>query len=160
MSSLPPRNGDDTWLVRVVLRGLQTLGDLPVWLRPPILGAGLMLVIAALRGFVILLAMPASVRNVVHLALAIIVSTGGGALAGVAYVLVRPLLKHLGPLGDLFTGVVVGCAYVFAILLPAKHLLGDDTLVTGRDWGAAWMFGTVFGLAVAVLYLFYRRRYR
>src|SRR5205823_707099 len=91
-------------------------------------------------------------RAILQFLLALIVAPAAGAIAGLAYIGIRIPARLLGPVGDLATGLVVSWTYVLAMLLPAKYLLGDDTLTTGQDWIFAAAFAGGFGVVGTVLY--------
>ena len=61
-------------------------------------------------------------------------------------------MRPLGVLGDLFTGIILTCVYLFGILIPAKYLFGDDTLTTRDDWLSTAIFGAIFGIIITISY--------
>lgn len=136
------------------------MSELPGWLVAPIVGAATMFLIALFRGVLLALTSPGEPAKPLTFGLALVVSVTAGGLAGLAHVVVRRVLSPLGFVGHLLNGAVIGAAYILALLVPAKLLFGDDTLATAQDWLVSSAFGAGFGIAVAVLYLYYRRVYR
>jgi hypothetical protein len=123
----------------------------PHWAIPPIVGAVLLFVMAAFRGVFLLLIHP-SLQAVLMVLLALVVASAGGAVAGGAFVLVRIPLRYLGFIGDLLTGMILACVYLFSILVPAKYLFGDDTLQTRGDWIDAALIAGAYGVLAVVVY--------
>ncbi len=146
------------WLAGVIEQILTSLARLPQWIVPSVLGAALLFIITAMRGVVLLITVPPSPQGAFAFLVALVVATSAGAVAGVIYAASRSVLRPLGPVGDALTGALAGCAYVLAILVPAKFLLGDDTLDTSESWIIACGFGAGFGVACTILYWYYRRR--
>ena len=157
-------NDDSTqeggWLVTQLARGVTALGRLPHWAVPPLVGAALLSVITLFRGAFLLLARPADPRSFLAFMLALLVAPAAGAVAGFVYVLIRRPLRPLQAFGDLITGAVLGWVYLFALLLPARYLFGDDTLKTPNDWVVATFFGAGFGVVVTVVYWYNMWRVR
>ena len=130
---------------------------LPRWAIPPVLGAALLFAMTVFRGVFLLFLHP-GLQAVLAFLLALIVASVGGAVAGGAYFLIRIPLRYLGFIGDLLTGVILGCVYVFSILVPAKYLFGDDTLETRTDWIIAAVVAAGYGVIVVVMYWYYSWR--
>src|SRR2546430_5973699 len=55
------------------------------------------------------------------------------------------LFRSLGVVGELLTGIILTCVYLFGILIPAKYWFGDDTLQTRSDWITAAVIAAGFG---------------
>jgi hypothetical protein len=101
---------------------------------------------------VFLLAFHPGLKSLLAFLLALVVASAGGALAGLAFVVVRVPLKPLGVVGELLTGIILTCVYLFGVLIPAKYWFGDDTLQTRGDWVVAAVFATGFGILATVVY--------
>jgi len=145
----PPQ--EQGWLSTQIQRGAVALLRFPRWAIPPIVGAALAFAIMALRGVFLLFIHP-GVHGVLQFLLALIVASAAGAVAGGAFVLIRIPLRYLGFIGDLLTGVILGCVFLFSILVPAKYLFGDDTLQTRGDWIAAVLIAGGYGVVAVVVY--------
>src|SRR5207253_8369991 len=124
---------EKSWFQQFFVRVFGGIGQLPAWARPAAIGALLLFLMTCFRG-VFLLAFHPGLKSFLAFLLALIVASAGGALAGLAFVVVRMPLKHLGVVGELLTGVILTCVYVFGILIPAKYWFGDDTRQTRGDW--------------------------
>ena len=105
----------------------------------------------AVRGVFMLLVHP-GLQSLLTFGLALVVASAGGAVAGAAFVVIRVPLRYLGVIGDLLTGVILGCVYLFSILVPAKYLFGDDSLQTRGDWIAAAVIAGGYGVVAVVVY--------
>ena len=68
-------------------------------------------------------------------------------------------MKPFGVVGELLTGIILTCVYLFGILIPAKYWFGDDTLTTRGDWISAAVIAAAFGVLVTVIYWVNVRRY-
>jgi len=145
----PPQ--EQGWLSKQILRGLVALTRFPRWVIPPVVGAVLLFAMTALRGVFLLFSHPGRQALFAFL-LALVVATAAGALAGGVFVLIRIPFRYLGAIGDLLTGIILGWVYLFAILVPAKYLFGDDTLQTSSDWVFAAAYSGGFGVVVVILY--------
>jgi hypothetical protein len=126
--------------------------------RPAAIGAVLLFLMTCFRA-VFLLAIHPGLKSVLAVLLALLVASAGGALAGFAFVVVRIPLKPLGVIGELLTGVILTCVYLFGILIPAKYWFGDDTLKTRGDWISAAVMAAAFGVLVTVVYWVNVRKY-
>jgi len=140
----------------VIERWVDALSRLPPWLAPVALwasvGAALLFFMTVFRGVFLLFAAPAHPKVLLEFLAALVVTTTAGALAGAAFPLMRVPLRHLGFVGDLLTGPLLGCVYIFVILIPAKYLFHDDGLQTRADWLSAAAIGGGFGLVGTILY--------
>lgn len=158
------RNRDPTqqsgWLAVQLARGVMMLSRLPRWAFPPIAGAALVFLITLLRDAFLLLVRPLDPRALLAVLLALIVAPASGAVAGFAYLAIARPLRRLKAFGDLLTGAILGSVYMFAILVPAKYLFGDDSLKTGQDWLTATFFGVGLGILVSVVYWYNMWRVR
>ena len=143
-------------LQRSVERWFNVLERLPRWLAPVAVwasvGATILFVMTVFRGVFVLFTAPAHPQVLVAFLGALVVATAAGAIAGAVFPLIRVPLRHLSFVGDLLTGPILGCVYVFVILVPAKYLFHDDELQTRADWLIAAAFGGGFGLVGTVLY--------
>ena len=153
-----PSQEEPSWFQRAFVRLFFAVARLPRWLRPAATGAVVLFLMTAVRG-VFLLAFHPGLKSVVAFLLALIVASAGGALAGLAFVVVRVPLKPLGMVGELLTGVVLTFVYLFGILVPAKYWFGDDTLQTRGDWITAAVIAAAFGVFVTVVYWVNVRRH-
>ena len=139
------------WFQQSLVRVFTVIGRLPAWARPAAIGALLLFLMTCFRG-VFLLAFHPGLKSLLAFLLALIVGSAGGALAGLAFVVVRMPLKHLSVVGDLLTGIILTCVYLFGILIPAKYWFGDDTLQTRGDWIVAAVIAAGFGVLITVIY--------
>ena len=139
------------WFQQSLVRVFTVIGRLPAWARPAAIGALLLFLMTCFRG-VFLLAFHPGLKSLLAFLLALIVGSAGGALAGLAFVVVRMPLKHLSVVGDLLTGIILTCVYLFGILIPAKYWFGDDTLQTRSDWITAAVIAGGFGVLITVVY--------
>ena len=145
----PPKK--EGWLTTQLQRGAVALLRFPRWTIPPIIGAALLFAMTVFRGMFLLLARP-SLQGLLAFFLALVVATAAGAVAGAAFVVVRKPLRHLGFIGDLLTGVILGWVYLFSILVPAKYVFHDNELQTRSDWISAAVIGGGFGVLAVVVY--------
>ena len=152
----PSREG--SWIQQSIVRVFRGIGRLPAWARPAGIGALLLFLMTCFRG-VFLLAFHPGLKSLLAFLLALIVGSAGGALAGLAFVVVRMPLKHLSVVGDLLTGIILTCVYLFGILIPAKYWFGDDTLQTRGDWIVAAVIAAGFGVLITVIYWVNVRKY-
>jgi hypothetical protein len=148
------------WFQAVFDRWFSTLTRLPGGLVPPAIGATLLFFMTVMRGVFLLFGAPADPRTFLTFLGALVVATAAGALAGAAYVVIRAPLRRLSFIGDLLTGPILGCVYMFVILVPAKYLFQDDTLQTKEDWLTAAAFGAGFGLFGTILYWYHSWRFK
>jgi len=143
-------------LRRSVERWLNALGGLPRWLAPVAFwasaGAALLFVMTLFRGVFVLFTAPAHPQVLLAFLGALVVATTAGAIAGAVFPLIRIPLRHLSFVGDLLTGLILGCVYIFVILVPAKYLFHDDELQTRADWLIAGVIGGGFGLVGTIVY--------
>ena len=146
------------WFQQSLVRVFTVIGRLPGWARPAAIGALLLFLMTCFRG-VFLLAFHPGLKSLLAFLLALIVGSAGGALAGLAFVVVRMPLKHLSVVGDLLTGIILTCVYLFGILIPAKYWFGDDTLQTRGDWIVATVIAAGFGVLITVVYWVNVRKY-
>ena len=142
---------EKSWFQQFFVRVFGGIGQLPAWARPAAIGALLLFLMTCFRG-VFLLAFHPGLKSFLAFLLALIVASAGGALAGLAFVVVRMPLKHLSVVGDLLTGIILTCVYLFGILIPAKYWFGDDTLQTRGDWIVAAVIAAGFGVLITVIY--------
>jgi hypothetical protein len=149
---------DQSWFQRSLTRLFVAIFQLPSWVRPAAIGAVLLFLMTCFRA-VFLLAIHPGLKSVLAVLLALLVASAGGALAGFAFVVVRIPLKPLGVIGELLTGVILTCVYLFGILIPAKYWFGDDTLKTRGDWISAAVMAAAFGVLVTVVYWVNVRKY-
>ena len=150
----PPEHG---WLTRALTAVFLKIRSFPPWARPPALGAVLLLIMTALRG-VFIVAFHPGLRSLGMFLIALIVASLGGALAGAAFVIIRVPLRPLGVVGELLTGVILCCIYLFGILIPAKYWFHDDTLQTRGDWIAAGIIAAGFGVLATIAYWYNVRK--
>ncbi len=149
---------DQSWFQRSLTRLFVAIFQLPGWLRPAAIGAVVLFLMTCVRG-VFLLAIHPGLKSVIAFLLALLVASAGGALAGFAFVVVRFPLKPLGVVGELLTGIILTCVYLFGILIPAKYWFGDDTLHTKSDWISAAVIAAGFGILGTVVYWVNVRKY-
>jgi len=149
---------DQSWFQRSLARLLLAIFHLPGWLRPAAIGAVLLFLMTCFRG-VFLLAIHPGLKSLIAFLLALLVASAGGALAGFAFVVVRFPLKPLGVVGELLTGIILTCVYLFGILIPAKYWFGDDTLQTRGDGISAAVIAAGFGVLITVVYWVNVRKY-
>ena len=145
----PSREG--SWFQQTLVRVFLAIGRLPAWARPAAIGAVFLFLMTCFRA-VFMLALHPGLESFLAFLLALIVASAGGALAGLAFVVVRMPLKHLGVVGELLTGIILTCVYLFGILIPAKYWFGDDTLQTRSDWITAAVIAGGFGVLITVVY--------
>ena len=144
----PPEHG---WFARALMVVFLKIRSFPPWARPPAFGAVLLFIMTAFRG-VFIVAFHPGLRSLGMFLIALIVASLAGALAGAAFVIVRLPLRLLGAVGDLLTGIVLCCVYLFGVLLPAKYWFHDDTLQTRGDWITAASIAVGFGVFVTIVY--------
>ena len=136
---------------RPLVRVMVAISRLPSWMRPAAIGALLLAVMTCLRG-VFIVALHPSIRSVVLFLGALVIASAGGALAGLAFTIVRKVMAPLGTVGELLTGIVLSCVYVFGILIPAHYWFNDTTLRTRTDWVVAFVTATFFGIVATMAY--------
>ena len=153
---MPTSRSRNSLLQRSVERWLNALGRLPGWFAPiavwASVGAALLFCMTLFRGVLVLFTAPAHPQVLLAFLGALVVATTAGAIAGAVFPVIRIPLRHLSFVGDLLTGPILGCVYVFVILVPAKYLFHDDELQTRADWLTVAAFGAAFGLVGTIVY--------
>jgi hypothetical protein len=149
----------DSWLSELLVRVLTRSLSWPSWVKPPAVGALLLLVITFLRGVIMIPVIARDPAQVLNFLGALVVAPAAGAVAGFAYLGIRPPLRFLGVIGDLVTGVVLATVYMFAILVPGKYLFGDNSLATRTDWIETVVIAAGFGIVGTITYWYHRRNF-
>ena len=149
---------EGSWSRRALIGLVVAIGRLPGWARPAAIGAVLLACMTCFRG-VFLLPLHHDFKSLLAFLLALVVASAGGALAGLAFTIVRIPMKALGTVGELLTGIVLTCVYVFGILIPAKYWFGDDTLSTRSGWIVALVVAVFFGVVATMAYWANARKY-
>jgi len=90
--------------------------------------------------------LPSALETVGLGLLAILTAAAAGAAGGLAVSISRPLLRHLGTVGDYITGVVAVFAYMSALVVVAPLAFDDALVEEPGDWLVIAGLSVFFGL--------------
>jgi hypothetical protein len=80
--------------------------------------------------------------------LAVLAAAAAGAAGGLAVSLSRPLLKHLGALGDYMTGIVAAFAYLSALVVVSPLAFNEALAGEPTDWRVIAGLSALIGVAM------------
>src|SRR5262249_10829083 len=103
-------------------RAIRAYFRLPEWLRPALLGAGLVALIFLWRAVKALPELLAGRGTLRGLVLALGAAAGAGFVGGLVHGLSRPRLRKLGRAGDYLSGVVILYGYLGALMLASPYV--------------------------------------
>jgi hypothetical protein len=126
----------------------------PPWLRAIVVGAGAATVFGVLRlaGMAINGVAPSPTGALLFLLLWILSGAYLGAVATLAYVIVRDPLRRLGRLGDYVAGILCTWVFLLAALIPAQYLTGRPAFPTPAHAVMVAVGGALIGTMIAQLW--------
>jgi hypothetical protein len=144
--------------VRAMRAAGKWLEKRPPWLRAVVVGAAVTGVFTLLRlaGMVIAGVAPGPVDAFLFLLGGILGGAYLGAVAAIAYAIVRDPLRRLGRAGDYLAGILCTWVFLLAALIPVQLLTGRPAFATPGDAAMVAVGGALIGTMIA--HLWFRRR--
>ena len=123
---------------------------LPKWARPAAAGAVLIGGLTLVRAVFVVASRrsPVSLTLVLTVLAAIGVGAYGGAVGGLAYVLVRDRFRKFGRVGDYLTGLTCVYAYLLAFGIPLAVFTREEMFREPVGWIIMVIIGAIFGLII------------
>ena len=134
----------------------------PNWLRPPLLGAGLIVAFVVWRGGLIVIPVvlvgyvfgsSATRATLGPILMAVLVyAPAAGFIGGSLVSLFRPLLRHLGMFGKYAQFVLGAWAYCVVLvfkIMPTFEPHDSDPLPASANWVISGIMGVLFGVFAA-----------
>lgn len=158
-SSFPPMPDPPLPTSLRLLRSAQAaLQRFPPWLRPTVVGAVAFSTFSLVR-----LASLIASRDAPSISGALLLIAAGfvggaylGAVAGIAYNIVREPLRRLGRLGDYLAGILCTWVYILASVIPMQLLTGRPAFSNPTEAAVVAAGGAVIGVIIG--HLWFRRR--